>query len=153
MSNSSTAPVGGGVSSTATASPEQNLVILVGNPNVGKSAIFTALSGTYAEISNFPGTTVEALSGRWNGRPMLDAPGTYGLGEHSEEERITTELVERAATIVNVVDAAHLDRDLFLTLQLAETGVPMVVALNLMDEARRAGNEPDAAELDVNGSV
>jgi ferrous iron transport protein B len=121
---------------------------LVGNPNVGKSAIFSELSGTYAEVSNFPGTTVEAMSGRWNGRPMLDAPGTYGLGEHSEEERITTDLVKRAATIVNVVDAAHLDRDLFLTLQLAETGVPMVVALNLMDEARQAGNAPDAAELE-----
>ena len=123
-------------------------MVLVGNPNVGKSAIFTALSGTYAEISNFPGTTVEAISGRWNERPLLDAPGTYGLGEHNEEERITTGLVEQAATIVNVVDAAHLDRDLFLTLQLAETGVPMVIALNLMDEARQAGNEPDPVELE-----
>jgi ferrous iron transport protein B len=123
-------------------------VVLAGNPNVGKSAIFSALSGAYAEVSNFPGTTVEALTGRWNGRPLLDAPGTYGLGDHSEEERITTELVKQAAVIVDVVDAAHLDRDLFLTLQLAETGVPMVVALNLMDEARRAGNAPDPAELE-----
>jgi ferrous iron transport protein B len=114
---------------------------------VGKSAIFSALSGTYAEVSNFPGTTVEALSGRWRDRPLLDAPGTYGLGDHSEEERITTDLVSRAAVVVNVVDAAHLDRDLFLTLQLAESGVPMVVALNLVDEARRAGSEPDAEAL------
>ena len=124
------------------------MVVLVGNPNVGKSAIFSALSGTYAEVSNFPGTTVEAVSGRWEGRPLLDAPGTYGLGDHSEEERITTELLERAGTVVNVVDAAHLDRDLFLTLQLAECGVSMVVALNLMDEAQKGGVEPDAAELE-----
>ncbi len=123
------------------------MIVLAGNPNVGKSAIFTALSGTYAEVSNFPGTTVEAMTGRWNDKTLLDAPGTYGLGEHSEEERITTELVTRAATIVNVVDAAHLDRDLFLTLQLAESGVPMVIALNLVDEARKAGVEPDAEEL------
>jgi ferrous iron transport protein B len=137
-------------SASAVASPDtdKGLIVLAGNPNVGKSAIFTHLSGTYAEVSNFPGTTVEALRGTWNERPLLDAPGTYGLGEHSEEERITTGLVARAAVIVNVVDAAHLDRDLFLTLQLAECGVPMVVALNLVDEARKAGVEPDAAELE-----
>jgi ferrous iron transport protein B len=123
------------------------LIVLAGNPNVGKSAIFTRLSGTYAEVSNFPGTTVEVLTGSWNERTLLDAPGTYGLGEHSEEERITTGLVRRAAVVVNVVDAAHLDRDLFLTLQLAESGAPMVIALNLVDEARQAGVEPDAEEL------
>jgi ferrous iron transport protein B len=116
---------------------------------VGKSAIFGGLSGSYAEVSNFPGTTVEAMRGTWQDRPLIDAPGTYGLGEHSEEERITTELIGQAAVVVNVVDAAHLDRDLFLTLQLAESGVPMVVALNLIDEARRAGAEPDAAELEA----
>ncbi|UCF21685.1 MAG: ferrous iron transporter B [Gemmatimonadota bacterium] len=127
---------------------QSDLVILVGNPNVGKSAIFTRLSGAYAEVSNFPGTTVEAISGSWRERPLLDAPGTYGLGDHSVEERITTDLIARAATVINVVDAAHLDRDLFLTLQLAETGVPMVVALNLIDEARQAGAEPEAAELE-----
>jgi ferrous iron transport protein B len=102
----------------------------------------------YAEVSNFPGTTVDATYGRWKGRPVVDGPGTYGLGEHSEEERVATELVRSAATVVNVVDAAHLDRDLFLTLQLAETGVPMVVVLNLIDEARRAGVEPDPAALE-----
>jgi ferrous iron transport protein B len=142
-------PAAGAASSAATASQKQEgLIVLVGNPNVGKSAIFGGLSGSYAEVSNFPGTTVEATMGSWRNRPLIDAPGTYGLGEHSEEERITTELIGRAATVVNVVDAAHLDRDLFLTLQLAESGVPMVVALNLIDEARRAGAEPDAAELE-----
>jgi len=142
-------PVVGAASSAALATQQQQgLIVLVGNPNVGKSAIFSGLSGTYAEVSNFPGTTVEAMAGRWKDRPLIDAPGTYGLGEHSEEERITTELIGRAAVVVNVVDAAHLDRDLFLTLQLAESGAPMVVALNLIDEARRAGAEPDAAALE-----
>ncbi|MGD2152760.1 MAG: ferrous iron transporter B [Gemmatimonadales bacterium] len=142
-------PAAGAASSAALASQQQQgLIVLVGNPNVGKSAIFSGLSGTYAEVSNFPGTTVEAMAGRWRDRPLIDAPGTYGLGEHSEEERITTELIGQAAVVVNVVDAAHLDRDLFLTLQLAESGAPMVVALNLIDEARRAGAEPNAAELE-----
>ncbi|NIR46720.1 MAG: ferrous iron transporter B [Gemmatimonadetes bacterium] len=134
---------------TAVAPPErEELVVLVGNPNVGKSAIFSALSGRYAEISNFPGTTVEALTGQWNGRPLIDAPGTYGLGDHNEEERITSNLIGRSSVIINVVDAAHLDRDLFLTTQLAESRVPMVVALNLMDEARESGSAPDAEALE-----
>ncbi|NIN71279.1 MAG: ferrous iron transport protein B [Gemmatimonadetes bacterium] len=142
-------PAAGAASSAAlTSQKREGLIVLVGNPNVGKSAIFGGLSGSYAEVSNFPGTTVEAMRGSWRDRPLIDAPGTYGLGEHSEEERITTELIGQAATVVNVVDAAHLDRDLFLTLQLAESGVPMVVALNLIDEARRAGAEPDTAELE-----
>lgn len=141
---------GGSDSSTVVAPPlqEAGLIVLAGNPNVGKSAIFSHLSGTYAEVSNFPGTTVEAMHGKWRERSLVDAPGTYGLGEHSEEERITTDLVHRAATVVNVVDAAHLDRDLFLTTQLVETGVPVVIALNLIDEARRSGVEPDAAQLE-----
>ncbi len=139
---------GGAAGASPVVALDERVVVLAGNPNVGKSAIFSGLSGSYAEVSNFPGTTVEALAGSWKGRSLLDAPGIYGLGEHSVEERITTELVERAATVVNVVDAAHLDRDLFLTLQLAESGVPMVVALNLVDEARRAGVEPNAAELE-----
>ena len=122
--------------------------MLVGNPNVGKSAIFSHLSGTYAEVSNFPGTTVEAMAGKWRSKPLIDAPGTYGLGDHSEEERITTELIDGAAVVINVVDAAHLDRDLFLTLQLVESRVPMVIALNLVDEARKAGTEPDATHLE-----
>ncbi len=143
-------PQGGGRdSSPATLiDTDQPMIVLTGNPNVGKSAIFSGLSGTYAEVSNFPGTTVEAVSGDWRGRRLLDAPGIYGLGAHNVEERITTGLVDRAAVVVNVVDAAHLDRDLFLTLQLTETGVPMVVALNLVDEARQAGVEPDVAELE-----
>jgi ferrous iron transport protein B len=127
---------------------EAGLIVLAGNPNIGKSAIFSALSGKYAEISNFPGTTVGAMRGEWRGRPLVDGPGTYGLGHHSEEERIATALIESAATVVNVVDAAHLDRDLFLTLQLVESGAPMVIALNLMDEARRAGVAPDPAALE-----
>lgn len=127
---------------------EERPIVLVGNPNVGKSAVFAGLSGTYAEISNFPGTTVSVTCSRWNGRPLIDGPGVYGLGDHTEEERITAEAVERAAAVVNVVDAAHLDRDLFLTLQLAEQGVPMVVALNCIDEARKSGAVPDAAELE-----
>lgn len=138
----------GGPRATQSVPSRRGTILLVGNPNVGKSAIFSALSGRYAEVSNFPGTTVQAMSGTWNGRALVDAPGCYGLGDHSEEERIATDLVASADVVVNVVDAAHLDRDLFLTLQLAELGVPVVVALNCMDEARDSGAPPDAVELE-----
>ena len=80
--------------------------MLVGNPNVGKSAIFSHLSGTYAEVSNFPGTTVEAMAGKWRSKPLIDAPGTYGLGDHSEEERITTELIDSGGFVKTFFSAA-----------------------------------------------
>jgi ferrous iron transport protein B len=80
---------------------------------------------------------------------LVDSPGVYGLGDHTEEERRVGEALAQASVVVNVVDAAHLDRDLFLTLQVAERGLPMVVALNCVDEARRAGVEPDARALEA----
>jgi len=117
----------------------EGALVLVGNPNVGKSVVFGALTGTYVDVSNFPGTTVEITRGRMGDMDVVDTPGIYGVSSFNEEETVARDVVLGAAYIVNVVDAVHLERDLFLTLQLADMGIPMVVALNMADEARREG--------------
>jgi ferrous iron transport protein B len=117
----------------------EGAVVLVGNPNVGKSVVFNALTGTYVDVSNFPGTTVELSHGRFGGVDVIDTPGVYGVSSFNDEETVARDVILFAGTIVNVVDAVHLERDLFLTLQLADMGLPMVVALNMADEARSAG--------------
>jgi ferrous iron transport protein B len=114
-------------------------VVLVGNPNVGKSVVFNALTGVYVDVSNFPGTTVELTHGRFGDIDVLDTPGVYGVSSFNDEETVARDVILFAGSIVNVVDAVHLERDLFLTLQLADMGLPMVVALNMADEARREG--------------
>lgn len=117
-------------------SPVKN-IILAGNPNCGKSALFNQLTGLYVNVSNFPGTTVDVSRGMWLGAVLTDTPGVYGLGSYSDEERIARDAVFTADVVVNVVNATTLERDLFLTLQLVDAGVPLVVALNMMDEAER----------------
>lgn len=117
----------------------EDAVVLVGNPNVGKSAVFNALTGAYVDVSNFPGTTVEITKGSCEGTDVVDTPGIYGVSSFNEEETVARDVVLFADRIVNVVDAVHLERDLFLTLQLVDMGVPLVVALNMADEARREG--------------
>ncbi|MEL7667134.1 MAG: ferrous iron transport protein B [Actinomycetota bacterium] len=114
-------------------------LVLAGNPNVGKSVVFGLLTGTYVVVSNFPGTTVEITRGRHGGYDVLDTPGVYGVGSFNEEEAVARDVILTADVIVNVVDAVHLQRDLFLTLQLADLGLPMIVALNMVDEARSQG--------------
>ena len=114
-------------------------LVLAGNPNVGKSVVFGLLTGTYVEVSNFPGTTVEITRGRHGGYDVLDTPGVYGVGSFNEEEAVARDVILTADVIVNVVDAVHLQRDLFLTLHLADLGLPMIVALNMVDEARSQG--------------
>ena len=115
------------------------MVVLAGNPNVGKSVVFNAFTGVYVDVSNFPGTTVELTRGTFEGRVVVDTPGVYGVSSFNDEETVARDVILNAEVIVNVVDAVHLERDLFLTLQLADMGTPMVVALNMIDEARRAG--------------
>lgn len=114
-------------------------LVLAGNPNVGKSVFFNRLTGTYVDVSNFPGTTVEITRGRHGEYDVLDTPGVYGIGSFNDEEAVARDVILDADVIVNVVDAVHPERDLFLTLQLADTGLPMIVALNMADEARAQG--------------
>ncbi|MCL6613321.1 MAG: ferrous iron transporter B [Firmicutes bacterium] len=126
-------------------------IVLVGNPNVGKSTIFLQLTGVNVTISNYPGTTVDFTRGSLTHGDrrveVIDAPGTYGLEGHSEAERVAVELLEKGDIILNVVDATNLERNLNLTLQLLALGKPMVVALNMWDETKHKGIEIEAKKL------
>jgi ferrous iron transport protein B len=128
-------------------------VVLVGNPNVGKSVIFRILTGNYVMVSNFPGTTVEVSRGRMQlggaTYEVVDTPGINSLVPQSEDERVTCEILlrEKPDVIVQVADAKNLRRTLLITSQLAEFGVPMVLALNMIDEAEDRGIEIDSSGL------
>ncbi|MCL2877639.1 MAG: ferrous iron transporter B [Acidobacteria bacterium] len=120
-------------------------IVLVGNPNVGKSVTFRILTGSYVLVSNFPGTTVEVSRGHINlgGRDyeVVDTPGVNSLIPQSEDERVTCEILlrEKPDVIVQVADAKNLRRTMLITSQLAEFGVPMVLVLNMLDEAEERG--------------
>jgi ferrous iron transport protein B len=132
-------------------------IALVGNPNCGKTTLFNALTGAKQRVGNWPGVTVEKKTGeyRFEGDEVevVDLPGTYSLdvvGEDiSLDERIARDYVlsGEADLVVNVVDAANLERNLYLTLQLAEMQVPLLVALNMVDVAEKKGMKIDVAAL------
>ena len=128
-------------------------VILVGNPNVGKSALFGALTGKYVTVSNYPGTTVEVTRGsaHLEGQPwhVMDTPGTNNLLPMSEDEQVTRDILlsEREYVCLQVCDAKNLRRGLLLATQLAEARVPFALALNMADEAAARGFRIDVARL------
>jgi ferrous iron transport protein B len=130
-------------------------LLLVGNPNVGKSALFAALTGRYVAVSNYPGTTVEIAQGtvRDNGsaRAVIDTPGIQSIMARSDDERVARDLLlaGAGATLVQVADAKNLRRSLLLALELAETGLPMVLALNMSDEAEERGIVVDVGRLEA----
>lgn len=121
--------------------PGGKKIVVAGNPNVGKSAIFNNLTGLYVDVSNYSGTTLDMACGRYNGDVVIDTPGVYGLTASSEEEKVTRDIILVADLVVNVVNSVHIARDLFFTLQLIDLGIPVVVALNMIDEAAREGLE------------
>jgi len=142
-------PEGGAVTSTAASvDGELRRVILVGNPNVGKSVIFGLLTGRYVTVSNYPGTTVEVSRGEAKERgrtiEIVDTPGVYSLLPMSEDERVTRDILMRepGAGVLQVCDAKNMRRSLMITLQLAEMGVPLVLSVNMADEARNRGVMP-----------
>jgi len=122
-------------------------LVLAGNPNVGKSVFFNHLTGLYVDVSNFPGTTVEVAHGNHERYAVYDTPGIYGVSSFNDEERVARDIILEADIILNIVDAVHLERDLFLTLQLIDMGKKVAVCLNMMDEARDRGLTIDVAEL------
>lgn len=128
-------------------------IALAGNPNCGKSALFNALTGIRQTTGNWPGVTVERKEGvlELDGRRLrvVDLPGIYSLDANSLDEMVTRDylLSREADLIVNVLDAANLERNLYLSVQLLEMGVPLVVALNMMDVARKRGIAIDVAAL------
>jgi len=127
-------------------------ILLMGNPNVGKSVVFSRLTGTDVIVSNYSGTTVEFTRGRMklNGDVLgvIDVPGTYTLDPTTPAEQVAADMLAEGEVIVNVVDATNLERNLNLTLQLLSSGKPMVVALNMWDEAEHKGIQIDIAKLE-----
>jgi len=115
------------------------MIVLAGNPNVGKSALFNVLTGLYVDVSNYPGTTLDMACGRYNGDVIIEAPGVYGLSSINDEEKVTRDIILAADIVVNVINSLHLEQDLFFTLQIIDMGIPVVVALNMTDEAVQSG--------------
>ncbi|MDO3379610.1 ferrous iron transport protein B [Geoalkalibacter halelectricus] len=129
-------------------------IVLVGNPNVGKSVLFNALTGAYTTVSNYPGTSVEVSRGvcevAGQRFEVLDTPGMYTLMPITEEERVARAILleETPHTVLHVIDARNIERMLPMTLQLVEAGLPVVLVVNIMDEAERLGMEIDTALLE-----
>lgn len=124
-------------------------IVLVGNPNVGKSVLFSKLTGQYVTVSNYPGTTVEIARGRMGEREVIDTPGVNELAANAGDSAVTCGVLRGLpeATIVQVADAKNLRRALLLTLQLAELRRPMVLVLNMMDELEKCGAAVDVRKL------
>jgi ferrous iron transport protein B len=137
-----------GLDAAAAAATDPGKVILVGNPNVGKSVVFGYLTGRYVTVSNYPGTTVEITRGEAPSRgrtvEVIDTPGVYSLLPMSEDERVTRDILmaEPGSRVIQVCDAKNMRRSLMITLQLAEMAVPLVLAVNMADEARDRGVMP-----------
>ena len=128
-------------------------VAMVGNPNVGKTALLNALTGGNFEVGNFPGTTVEKKEGKAkiDGRDVIfvDLPGIYSLEAQSLDEKVAKDFLvnEKPDLIINVVNASNLERNLYLTLQLVDFKIPMILVLNMIDEAEKRGIRVDADGL------
>lgn len=136
-------------SETRPAGEHVKRVALVGNPNVGKSVLFNALTGAYVTVSNYPGTSVEVSRGNavisgeaWQ---VIDTPGMYSIHTITEEERVAREILlnETPDVVLHVLDARNLERMLAMTVQLIEAGLPVVLVVNIMDEAERMGLDFD----------
>src|SRR5215831_19422408 len=134
------------------------VVALVGNPNTGKTTLFNALAGMRQRVGNYPGVTVETKKGRMThaGRSfdLIDLPGTYSLAPRSPDEMVAVDLIlgrqageARPDVVVSLVDASNLERNLYLTTQVLELGVPVIVALNMIDVAEAQGLRIDAERL------
>lgn len=127
-------------------------VLLIGNPNVGKSVVFSRLTGINVITSNYQGTTVEYKKGnfRYHGEKseLIDVPGTYSLTPTTKAEEVAVEMIEEGDIIINVLDATKIERGLNLTLDLLTTDKPVIVALNIWDEACHKGIKIDIKELE-----
>ena len=127
-------------------------IALAGNPNCGKTTMFNALTGAAQFVGNWPGVTVEKKEGRLKGHrdvTVMDLPGIYSLSPYTLEEVVARNYLirDRPDVILNLVDASNIERNLYLTTQLLELGIPVVVALNMMDVVRKRGDKIDAAKL------
>lgn len=128
-------------------------ILLMGNPNVGKSVVFSRLTGIHVIASNYPGSTVGYTQGSMKigdeTAEVVDVPGTYTLEPTSEAEEIALKMLGTGDMVINVVDATNLERNLNLTLQLLEKGIPTIVALNIWDDVGHRGIHIDLSRLEA----
>ena len=128
-------------------------ILLMGNPNVGKSAIFSRLTGVDVMISNYPGTTIELKKGKMKLDDqmveVIDVPGTYSLEPTSKAEEVAVNMLKEGDLVINVVDATNMERNLNLTLQLLEQNIPVIAVLNFWDETRHLGIQIDIKKLET----
>ncbi|MGA7641349.1 MAG: ferrous iron transport protein B [Syntrophobacteraceae bacterium] len=131
----------------------ENLIALAGNPNCGKTTLFNAITGARRHVGNYPGITVEKKEGYCQVNDieieLVDLPGTYSLTAYSPEELVARNYLiqDRPRAVINIVDASNLDRNLYLTVQLLELGIPVLIALNMVDMATARGFEINPEEL------
>jgi len=128
-------------------------ILLMGNPNVGKSVVFSRLTGIRVVASNYPGTTVGFTKGsmilRGEEVEVVDVPGTYSLEPTNKAEEVAEQLLQSGDLVINVVNATNLERNLYLTLELIERDIPVIVELNMWDEARHKGIKIDVMKLEA----
>jgi ferrous iron transport protein B len=127
-------------------------IALAGNPNCGKTTLFNALTGSNQYVGNWPGVTVEKKEGKFKKYDdviITDLPGIYSLSPYTLEEVVARKYLvdERPNAILNIVDGTNLERNLYLTTQLIELGIPVVIAINMMDVVRKNGDRIDTNEL------
>lgn len=127
-------------------------IALIGNPNCGKTTIFNALTGSNQYVGNWPGVTVEKKEGRLQGHQkikIVDLPGIYSLSPYTPEEMITRNFLlnEQPDIILNIIDASNIERNLYLTTQLMELNIPVVISLNMMDLVRKQGIKINISKL------
>src|SRR4051812_34093520 len=155
----STTPTGSHVSPSLTHAARRLTAALLGNPNTGKTTLFNALSGLNQRVGNYPGVTVETKKGQMTcgGRAfdLVDLPGTYSLAPRSPDEMVAVDVIlgrqageARPDVVIALADASNLERNLYLTTQVLEMGVPVVVALNMIDVAEAQGVRVDAVRLE-----
>jgi ferrous iron transport protein B len=128
-------------------------IALAGNPNAGKTTLFNTLTGDNQHVGNWPGKTIQKYSGSFQHRQIkinvIDLPGVYSLSSFSPEEEITRDFLVNGSfdLVVNVLDTSNLERNLYLTVQIKETGAPMLILLNKIDLAKRKGYKINTAQL------
>ncbi len=128
------------------------VIALAGNPNSGKTTLFNELTGSRQHVGNWPGVTVDKKEGKYKKDKeinIIDLPGTYSMSPYSAEEIIARDYIikDKPDAVINIVDATSIERNLYLTLQIAETKIPTVIALNMMDEVESRGDKIDIAKL------
>ena len=133
-------------------------IALAGNPNCGKTTLFNALTGSNQFVGNWPGVTVEKKEGKLKGRKnviITDLPGIYSLSPYTLEEVVARNYLinERPDVILNIVDGTNIERNLYLTTQLTELGIPVVMAVNMMDVVKKNGDKIDTKRLERNWAL